>query len=465
MKGKLSPIALACAIALSYGCSDDDDDFIPAANDAQVRITHASPDAPRVNVYVDGARVLEAVDYKDSALLELPSGSYSVEVRGLLPDGSELSVIGPADIPLETDTRTDVVAYDTLLSGETINIKPFIAPAADISEPVAGVSVTAFHAAPAVADADVCVTGPDDAISSVTPVDLAFGEFAGPLALEAETPYRVRITPDGSDSVVYDSGPLSFADGAEVFLVAVENTNGIGDNPVNLLALNDGSADEVFDVTSGSNAAVRVVHNSADTPAVDVIVDGTTALSGLTFPNATAYDELLAPAGNYNVVVAATADNAIAPIDEDLTLDAATSYTVTAIGALNGISDNTLEPLLTVDDRRAVATEARLRVAHGAFAVASEIPVDVYLSSGVDISMVDPAISDLAYGENTEQLPVAPGAYVVTVTAAGDRNAVVYSSGVALDFDAAVNYTAIARDPASGEDLGTNAITLTLLTD
>ncbi|MEZ5502392.1 MAG: hypothetical protein R3E50_06930 [Halioglobus sp.] len=42
-----------------------------------------------------------------------------------------------------------------------------------------------------------------------------------------------------------------------------------------------------MDVNTG--AAVRVVHNSADTPAVDVLVNGTEALNALTFPNATAW--------------------------------------------------------------------------------------------------------------------------------------------------------------------------------
>lgn len=457
------------AIGGLAACSDDDDDhdyIPPAASAAELRVTHASPDAPKVNVYVDGALALEAVDYKDSSgILSRAAGDVEVEVRGILADGSELSVIGPTTLALSAETRTDVIAYDTLLAGEDINIKPLVLPALDISETVAQVRVSIVHAAPAVADVDIYVSAPEDDIASVTPIDAGFGDVAGPVDLMASTEYRVRITPDGSATVVYDSGTLSFPAGTDLVVAAVENTTGVGDNPVNLLAIGADGAAEVLDVVSGSNAEIRVVHNSADTPAVDLLVNGNKALSGLTFPNATMYDELSAPAGTYNVVVAATTDNTIAPISADLSVEAAKSYTTVAIGALNGITDNTLSAVVTQDARRDVATQALLRVIHGSFAVAAEIPVDVYLTATADISSAGAAVSALAYGEFTEQLAVTPGEYVITVTAAGDKSVVAFSSGAAIALDGAGNYTVIARDPAAGEDPGSNLVLATILTD
>jgi hypothetical protein len=202
------------------------------------------------------------------------------------------------------------------------------------------VRVSVLHAAPNVGAVDIYVTAPGDDIANTTPIDADFGDAAGPVALEADTDYQVRITPDGDSTVIYDSGTLTFPAGTELLLIAVENTFKVGANPVNLLAVGPEGAAEVLDVNMG--AEVRVAHNSADTPAVDVLIDGTEVIDALVFPSATAYDDIQAPPGTYNVVIAADADNTIAPIDEDVTLEKTQSYTAIAIGSL---TEGTIEPL------------------------------------------------------------------------------------------------------------------------
>ena len=64
------PFLAAC------GSSNNNDSDGPAA--AQLRITHASADAPAVNVYVDGELRLEAVDFaQTSGLIPIPGNSTS----------------------------------------------------------------------------------------------------------------------------------------------------------------------------------------------------------------------------------------------------------------------------------------------------------------------------------------------------------------------------------------------------
>ena len=47
--------------------------------DAQVRILHASPDAPAVDVYVDGNAAVEGAKFKDATdYLMLPAGPHKV---------------------------------------------------------------------------------------------------------------------------------------------------------------------------------------------------------------------------------------------------------------------------------------------------------------------------------------------------------------------------------------------------
>lgn len=464
---RLVKFAALLMLPFMVACSDNDNNNSGNGPGdpppAQLRVTHASADAPAVNVYVNGELALENVDFKQSSgLLEFTApDTLSVEVRGVLPDGSEVSVIGPVDVALESAIRTDVLAIGDLFDADgALSIAPKVLDPVEIEEGISDVRVSVVHAAPMVGAVDIYVTAPGDELSNNTPIDAGFGDAAGPVSLMADTPYQVRITADGSSDVVFDSGTVQFAAGTELLLAAVENTYKVGASPVTLLAVGPEAASEVLDVNMGGS--VRVVHNSADTPAVDVLVDGTEVLDAVPFPAASAYSDIEAPAGTYNVVVAADADNTIAPIDVDLTLGAGESFTALAIGSF---ADSTVEGLLTQDDRRNIATAAIVEVIHGSYLVAAEIPVDVYLTPDGVIADAEPAIAGLAYGETTDQLALSPGDYWVTVTAAGDKSVVAFDSGGTLALEGGVNYTVIARDPSAEEVSGSPLINLNILTD
>ena len=451
---KLTALLIFPFLAACGSSNNNSDSDGPAA--AQLRITHASADAPAVNVYVDGELFREEVDFaQTSGLIPIPGNStLEVEVRGILPDQSEVTVIGPVDLTFAPGERTDVLAINNLA-----NIEPKLLNPVEIEADITDVRVTVLHAAPEVGTVDVYVTAPGDDLANNTPAAaLSFGEAAGPVAISADTQYQVRITPTGTVDVVYDSGDVSFPPGTELVLAAVENTFKLAPSPVTLLAIGPASASQIPDIATG--AAVRVVHNSADTPAVDILVNGTAAITDLTFPNATQYDQLEAPAGTYTVAVAAAADPSIPPIVEEVTLVQTDSYTVIAAGSL---ANDALEAIITEDSRRNIATAAIVRVVHGAYA-AVDIPVDVYLTSDGVIADAEPVIAGLAYGEATAQLQATPSDYWVTVTAAGDKSVVAFDSGGTLALDGDVNYTVIARDPGEGQ-AGMPLIDVTILTD
>ncbi len=76
--------------------------------------------------------------------------------------------------------------------------------------------------------------------------------------------------------------------------------------------------------------------------------------------------------------------------------------------------------------RRAVATSATLNVTHAAAKVAEM--VDIYLTTSVGIECSDPTITNFAYKESAKGLYVAVGTYYVTVTVAGNPDAVAIDS-------------------------------------
>ena len=91
--------------------------------------------------------------------------------------------------------------------------------------------------------------------------------------------------------------------------------------------------------TQSGKALVRVVHLSADTPAVDVLTqDGSaTVVDALAYPDATDYLPL--DPGSYDLKVCADADTAVCPLDPGaLQVDANRAYSVFAIGSLEGES-------------------------------------------------------------------------------------------------------------------------------
>jgi len=73
-----------------------------------VRVAHLSPDAPAVDIWVDGGVVLNDVPYKTvSDYLELPSGSHRVQVT---PAGETKPVVIDATVEFESDKAYTVAA-------------------------------------------------------------------------------------------------------------------------------------------------------------------------------------------------------------------------------------------------------------------------------------------------------------------------------------------------------------------
>jgi hypothetical protein len=129
---------------------------------------------------------------------------------------------------------------------------------------------------------------------------------------------------------------------------------------------------------------------------------------------------------------------AIAIPATDLDLAAGQQYSVYASGTLAAI-----EPFVTEDDDRSIATEARVRIIHLA---PSAGLVDIYVTPvGADINNEDPTLEDVDFEADTGYLSLAGMSYDVTVTLAGTKTVAIGPATVTLS-DGDV-YTAVARDP------------------
>jgi hypothetical protein len=227
MKLKLLTLLLA-ATALTTAC--DDDDNTGPESEARVRVVHASPDAPAVDVLLDGGEVLSDVPYlAASDYLDLAAGDHNVKVNAA---GTTTTVID-ADVSL-----ADGVDYTVIASGLLAQIAPIVLEDDNSTPPAGSVRVRAVHGAPSVPAVDVYVTAPGADLETTTPVltGVEFGDVADYLDVPAGE-YQVRVTPAGTKTVAIDSGTLTLASGQVRTAIAVEAPG--GGAPFDLLVLED----------------------------------------------------------------------------------------------------------------------------------------------------------------------------------------------------------------------------------
>lgn len=161
------------------------------ASEARVRVVHASPDAPAVDVYANGSRVLRDVPFKGASdYLVVPAGRYSFEVRPAGADPSSSPVLSvSADLRAGGDYT--VMAVDRL---SQIKARLFVD---DRSTPASGKAhVEVVHASPDAPTVDIGVKGGPVLVPSVP-----FGELKGPLAVDAGT-YDLEVRLAGTNRVV-----------------------------------------------------------------------------------------------------------------------------------------------------------------------------------------------------------------------------------------------------------------------
>jgi hypothetical protein len=189
----ITGIALAGALVL--GAS--------AADEARVRVIHASPDAPDVDVYANGAAVLTDVPFEaSSGYLPVPAGDYTFEVYPAGADASSTDAVLTIEASLEANTDYTVVAI-----GEVASIEAAVF-VDNNSAPASGKAhVSVVHAGPDAPAVDIAVADGPVLVS-----DLAFGEGAGPLPVDAGT-YDLEVRPAGSEDVVLPLDGIALDDG------------------------------------------------------------------------------------------------------------------------------------------------------------------------------------------------------------------------------------------------------------
>ena len=408
----------AALFAAGVGTSAAHDD-----DEARIRVAHASPDAPAVDVYVDaapdgnepaiaGAEFTDVTDY-----LVIPEGEHEVTITA----AGSTEPVAPTPLTVGLSDNPYTFAAIGELSPEngescfTVDVyKDDLDPLDDDTG-----RVRAYHAVPDAPAVDVRVEDGPTLAS-----DLAFAK-EGPNADVPAGTYPVSVYPAGGDEPVLGPVDVEVRPGQQLTVFAMGNLDPEDDEPeiqpvpayADVAPFGSGMAETGGgrDDESDGDAKVRVAHASPDAPAVDVYVDESPedaepTVAGVEFTDITGYLEL--PAGEYDVTItAADSDEAVPPTP--VTLDLGDDdYTVAAVGELSPEGE---EPEFTVDvftDRLGRLDEdtGRVRAYH---AVPDAPAVDVRVVDGTTLA------SDLEFANEGPNADVPADTYPVAVYPAG----------------------------------------------
>lgn len=457
-KFALVPI-LPVSLILMAGCDSNDGyqkDFeTPEVAEGAVRYTNVIADGTPLRFAVGSNYRDGSLDYAaTSGLVPYYGGNINVNFAAPVGEpGEEVALAAinsePLALTIQDETRIDVFAVGEAGDEELITLT---APA---SFSAAGTSarVVVAHLAPDAPQVDVYVTAPDAALTGALGT-MSYQESLGPQVV-TEGDYRIRVTPAGSSTVIFDSGAMGLAKGSDLVIGAIPNVYSAGTadaSPIVLMALaGDGSSTILFD--QRAPAELRVVNLSPNTsPATtgfDVVLvdseDETTEVgTDVGFTEDTGYQAITvtpARAGETSQsfdVLANFTGTETGFLDADASVDLGKGRAYTSFLA------NTVQELelFTVEDQpRPAANAGKLRVIHGSAAADA---VDIYLTADDDISEADPLVEDVKLGDATNYWYFTAGTYVLSITPKGDKEVVL--SEEVVELAEGVVLTAFAHD-------------------
>ncbi len=422
---RLMTLLLASFALLALtGCSDDDDNSpmnptVDLGQGAQIRVTHASPDAPAVDVYAKGVAtpLVTGLAYTETTpYLDIAPGDYVIELRAAGADPASAPAYETGQLTVPDGAVITALAVGLLGSMDADAMFRVMPLVEDWQDPGAGnAAVRIIHGsadAPAVA-IDVANDG--------SPEISDFARFADTGAAGVALPAGAAL-----DVGIWAGNPLDRVTAfrtpalpeANIILVATgllgelpRDTDGFG-----LLAIGpDGTVGLIR-----QNPSVFVLHASPDAPAVDVFVGGTMTelVDALSFGDLSPAVQV--PPASYNLDVKVAASGALAASVTTPELMAGERYLAVATGfALGGQPAFQLLPLA---DEFGMGAEALVRVVHAS----PDAPaVDVGTWNGKSFAPVD-AFTGLGFGATSagsgQAIPAA--ALTLGVAAAGQTEPV-----------------------------------------
>jgi hypothetical protein len=365
---------------------------------ASIRAMHLSPDAPVVDVYLDGeTKAFSGLAFGQSSdYADVPAGMHDIDIVGTAGTIEDDGILSVAGLDLMTDKSYTALVYNLAASAQAVLLED------DYSDLTAGkIRVRAFHGAADVGAVDVWVVDTSDDSSFKVYDDLAFGS-AGAYNGDLDTgTYTIALDLDNDEAgdLLFDLPEI--AEGTVATLLAVKD----GADVKLVILTEDGVAGIITGMPPLPEMAdVRFIHLAPSTGAVDVYAEQSVKLAeNLAYQDGTDYASVAG--GTYDIDIVATgAADFVGSVMASVDLTAGMSYTGVAYddGGAPAI-------LALVDDTSAPAAgNFRVRAIHAADGVGE---VDIW--NITDINSPSPLFADLPFGDASAAAEIPAGTYTI----------------------------------------------------
>lgn len=297
------------------------------AGGALLRFVHAVPGAPNVDILVDNVVAVRSLAYASaSRYMNLKAGEHNVTV---VPTGATAPLF-QGKVALDASQAMTIITQGTPQALEAVTYEDELGPVKP-----GNTRITAVHAikdAPAV---DVLrVEGTQVLFPLVQ--GLAYGQPYGTIDVQAAA-INIAVVPAGGNvgGAVVKADKLSLLGGTYNMVVVMGTLEGQV-KPSYLLLTSPTQAD-----SSSKSGLIRLVHASADAPALDVYIDNVLVAPGLAFGDATPHLALAAKPMNVAVRTAGSKPDSAPLVGGTLDLAGGEAFTVSVAGGkLQVASDN-----------------------------------------------------------------------------------------------------------------------------
>jgi hypothetical protein len=368
--------------------------------DATLRVIHASPGAPPMDVLVDGQPIMQHIAYGTASdYLTFTADQHRLQI---VPTGQTAN----AAVVDQTVDAGPGAAYILAVYGLLNDIKGAVYDV-DLSEIEPGhARVRTINFSPDAGAIDLVETGGDEWFDNV-----ALGAASDYRDTQPGT-YSVDLRGD-QDRVLKTVSDLTF-DETRVYDIVVFGQ--VADNSLtvqNLVTTVSPPCSEVLKIEGqGSDSCIRLVHAAPDAPPVDVYLNEAQVTKNLAYGAATEYVAVPSGGGRAVQIVPTGAPKEQAVISTNLDFDPGQAYEMLVTG-----SGNDLQLTITGTDLRPLAAgQARIRLVHASpDAGAIDLGVkgnDQNLFSGVNFR---DATHYLVLDAGDYQLEIRPGGDNMTV--------------------------------------------------
>ncbi|HRE49644.1 MAG TPA: DUF4397 domain-containing protein [Aggregatilineales bacterium] len=383
-----------------------------AGKTGQIRITHASPGAPNVDIYLDGSPTAAVTDlaFKGSTdWITLPAKDFTVAIRPAGAAAVNLPVFTKT-ISVPADGAVEVVALGSLGGDPAFDVQTYTT---NVGPTGGKVRLYVVHAATEAGAVDLRVNG------KVIAKDVTFGAWTEtPIEVEAGF-VNVALTPAGKASPV-----LKRLTQGEV----VANTT--------LTLVFVKGQDAPLILSTEQPAQVRLTNASQGAPDIDVYVDDALIFGGV--PVGASTDLALLGTGERKVTIWAAGAAETAGVDPlletTIAIPPGANLDLVAFGRLGG------EPVFGLgvfpfDTSNPGKDKARVYVIHAAAGAGA---VDIRLNGKV-------VVEGLEFGKASSALSVPAGIQNIAATPAG-KGAPVLVRLTQFEFAGETIYVAVALD-------------------